>query len=269
MTTLITGATGGIGRELALLCAQHDDDLVITGRDADKLAVLKTTLEHDLDAHVVAVTIDLAHPGAAQRLHRFARERGIVVDTLINDAGFGDWSAFLDMDEERMRAMMQVNMVALAELMRLFGADMRARGHGRILNIASVAATTPGPYMAMYYATKAFVRSLGEAVSYELRSTGVTVTTVCPGPVTTGFEAAAHMKGKNFYTLPLFKPSAPERTAAFAYAKMQAGSTLAYQGALAKMTSFGVRLVPRVLAAALAAKLNGGDPACQTDDDRR
>ncbi|PAU69171.1 short-chain dehydrogenase [Bifidobacterium italicum] len=266
MTTLITGATGGIGRELALRCARHDADLIITGRDAGRLAVLKATLEHDLGARVVAVTIDLAHPDAAQRLHRFAHGRGIVVDTLVNDAGFGDWGAFLDMDEERMRAMMQVNMVTLAELMRLFGADMQARGHGRILNIASVAAVAPGPYMAMYYATKAFVRSLGEAVAYELRGSGVMVTTVCPGPVSTGFEHAAHMHGKNFYTLPLFKPSTPEATAAFAYARMQAGSALAYQGALAKMASFGVRLAPRALAARVAAKLNGGDPGARADD---
>lgn len=260
MTTLITGATGGIGGELAMLCAQHDADIIITGRDADRLATLKATLEHDLNANVIAVTLDLSQPNAAQRLHRFARERHITIDTLINDAGFGDWSAFLYMDEQRLRSMMQVNMVALTELTYRFGRDMRDRGHGRILNIASVAATVPGPYMAMYYATKAFVRSLGEAVSYELRGTGVSVTTVCPGPVTTGFEQAAHMHGSNFFTLPICKPSTPERAAAFAYAKMAAGSALAYQGALAKMVAFGARLVPRALAARIAARANGGDP---------
>ena len=258
MTTLITGASGGIGAQLALLCAQRDDELLITGRNADKLAAVKANLERDYHGKVTALTLDLAQPDAAARLEQYTVERHITIDTLINDAGFGDWTTFLDMDDDHMRAMMQVNMITLAELCHRFGRRMRTRGHGRILNIASVAAALPGPYMAMYYATKAFVRSLSVALAYELRGTGVTCTVVCPGPVSTGFERAANMHGRNFFTM--VKPSTPQAVARFAYAKMQAGSALAYSGAFAKLTALGVRGVPTRLAARCAAYMNGGDP---------
>ena len=258
MTTLLTGASGGIGAQLALLCAQHDDELLITGRDADRLAAVKANLEREYHGKVTAITLDLAQPDAAERLEQYTVERHMTIDTLINAAGFGDWTTFLGMDDDRMRAMMQVNMVTLTELCHRFGRRMRTRGHGRILNIASVAAALPGPYMAMYYATKAFVRSLSVALAYELRGTGVTCTVVCPGPVSTGFERAANMHGRNFFTM--VKPSTPQAVARFAYAKMQAGSALAYAGAFAKMTAFGVRGVPTRLAARCAAYMNGGEP---------
>ena len=128
--------------------------MLITGRNADKLAAVKANLERDYHGKVTAITLDLAQPDAAARLEQYTVERHITIDTLINDAGFGDWTTFLDMDDDHMRAMMQVNMVTLAELCHRFGRRMRTRGHGRILNIASVAAALPGPYMAMYYARR-------------------------------------------------------------------------------------------------------------------
>ncbi|KFI65779.1 SDR family NAD(P)-dependent oxidoreductase [Bifidobacterium cuniculi] len=258
MTTLITGATGGLGRELAMLCAAHNEDLLVTARDADRLTALKAELERGFHVQVMACTIDLGRPDAAQDLYRFAQEKGLQVDTLINNAGFGHYGTFLDTDEGTIQTMIGVNMTAVAMLCRLFGRDMRAHHRGRILNIASVASVMAGPYMAMYYATKAFVSSLGQALAVEMRGTGVTVTTVCPGPIATGFEQAAHMAGKNFFTMA--KPSSPETAARFAYARMQAGKALAYQGAMARMVAQGVRFVPRMVAARLAADANGGRP---------
>ncbi|MEE1296719.1 MAG: SDR family oxidoreductase [Bifidobacterium sp.] len=261
MTTLITGATGGLGKQLALLCAAHDEDLLITARNADELAELKADLEKEFHVRVTAVSVDLGDPNAADDLFRFTQEKHLQIDTLINNAGFGDYSAFLDMPAGKVTSMINVNMTAVALLCHRFGRAMRERAHGRILNIASVASVMAGPYMAMYYATKAFVSSLGQALAVELRGSGVTVTTVCPGPISTGFEQHAQMRGKNFFTMA--KPATPQAAARFAYAKMQAGTALSYQGAFAKVVAQGVRFIPRMLAARLAANANGGDPAAQ------
>ena len=147
MTTLITGATGGLGRELALLFANDDHDLLLTARHADQLAELQAKLIKQFHVHVTSVVLDLSDTEAAEKLFRYAQEKGIVIDTLVNCAGFGDWADFMHEDRRKLNAMMQVNMVTLAKLMRLFGEDMVGRHGGRILNIASVAATIPGPYI--------------------------------------------------------------------------------------------------------------------------
>lgn len=171
---LITGASGGIGRELAALFAADGHDLVITARSQERLDMIKTKLEQRFGVHVVTFAIDLSEANAPKKLHDFTTSQGIAVDHLVNNAGFADWTDFLDADWNRQNEMMQLNMHALAELTYRYGRDMRANGHGRILNISSVASMMAGPYMAMYFASKAFVRSLSEAVSHELRGTGVT-----------------------------------------------------------------------------------------------
>ena len=214
---LITGASGGIGRELATLFAADGHDLVITARSQERLNTVKTKLE--------------------QR--------------------FG-WTDFLDADWNRQNEMMQLNMHALAELTYRYGRDMRANGHGRILNISSVASMMAGPYMAMYFASKAFVRSLSEAVAHELRGTGVTVTCVCPGPTTTGFQKAANMSGRNFFTMT--KPATARQLATYAYRRMMRGSTLAYHGPLTKAGALAERVLPRALTRRIAAFMNGGKP---------
>ena len=154
--------------------------------------------------------------------------------------------------------MMQLNMHALAELTYRYGRDMRANGHGRILNISSVASMMAGPYMAMYFASKTFVRSLSEAVAHELRGTGVTVPCVCPGPTTTGFEKAANMSGRNFFTMT--KPATARQLATYAYRRMMRGSTLAYHGPLTKAGALAERVLPRALTRRIAAFMNGGKP---------
>ncbi|KAB8292782.1 SDR family NAD(P)-dependent oxidoreductase [Bifidobacterium avesanii] len=260
-TALITGATGGIGRELALLAARDGFDLVLTARNEARLETLADAIGRRTRVRVTTVALDLAEPDAAALLHERTERLGIAVDVLANNAGFADWTGYLDADWVRQSAMMQVNMHALAELAYRYGRDMRKRGHGRILNIASVAATMPGPYMAMYFASKAFVRSLGEALSYELKGTGVTVTTVCPGPTTTGFEQVARMSGRNFFTMT--RPASAASLARFAWRRTMRGSTLAYHGTTALAGALAERLLPRALNARIAAFMNGDDPSAR------
>ena len=256
---LITGASSGIGRELAALFAKDGHDLIITARNQARLDEVKRALEQRHGVRVVTIAMDLSENGAPKRLHEITSSQGLKVDHLINNAGFADWTGFLDADWERQQKMMRLNMNALAELMYLYGRDMRAAGHGRILNVSSVASMMPGPWMAMYFATKAFVRSLSQAVAYELRGTGVSVTCVCPGPTTTGFEKAAHMSGTNFFTLT--KPATARQLASYAYRKLMRGKPLAYHGYLTKSGAFAERVLPRALTARIAAVMNGGDPA--------
>ena len=255
---LITGASSGIGRELAALFAANGHDLVITARSQTRLDAVRDVLEGRYHVRVVPFAIDLSEPDAPQRLHDFTTSHGIVIEYLANNAGFADWTGYLDADWNRQQQMMRLNMEALAELTYRYGRDMRAAGHGRILNISSVASMMAGPYMAMYFATKAFVRSLSEAVAHELRGTGVTVTCVCPGPTTTGFAKAARMGGRNFFTMT--KPATARQLATFAYRRMMRGSILAYHGPLTKAGAFAERALPRAVTRTMAAFMNGGNP---------
>ncbi len=256
--TLITGASSGIGRELASLFAADGHDLVITARNRATLAEVKSLLERRYGVHVETFAIDLSENGAPLKLYDYTTSHGFIIDHLVNNAGFGEWTGFLDGTWRRQHEMMQLNMNALAELTYRYGRDMRDAGAGRILNVSSVASMMAGPYMAMYFASKAFVRSLSEAVACELRGTGVTVTCVCPGPTTTGFEKAAKMSGRNFFTMT--RPATARQLATYAYHKMLQGRTLAYHGMFTKSGALAERLLPRSVTRRLAAFMNGGDP---------
>lgn len=263
---LITGASGGIGRELAALFARDGFGLVLTARNEGRLNELKNTLEQHFDVPVTIIPLDLGAEGAARVLVDEVTAKGIEIEVLVNNAGFAEWSGFLDSDWERQHELMQVNMIALAELAYRFGRDMRTRGRGRILNISSVASMMAGPWMASYFASKAFVRSLSEALAHELHDSGVTVTCVCPGPTRTGFERAAHMSGRNFFTMT--RPADAQRLAAFAYRRTMAGRALAYHGTLTKAGALGEHILPRAASRRIAAFMNGGDPA-RTSHGRR
>ncbi len=187
---LVTGASAGIGVELARVLAV-DHDLVLTARREKQLYALADELRL---AHGTACSVfpaDLADPNAPRKLFDDIRVAGIAVDVLVNNAGFGDLGAFAKADLGKALRMIQVNVTALTELTGLFLPEFVARNSGRILNVGSVAGFQPGPLMAVYYATKAYVNSFSEALHSELRGTGVTVTVLCPGPVATEFGAAA------------------------------------------------------------------------------
>jgi short-subunit dehydrogenase len=193
MTALVTGASGGIGEELARLFAADGHNLVLVARSRDKLARLAEELQgkHGIAARVLAA--DLARAASSQEIFDELQRAGITVDALVNNAGFGSYGLFAETDLKSELDMLQVNVVALTHLSKLFLPGMLARRRGYVMNVASTAAFQPGPLMAVYYASKAYVLSFSEALTNECEGTGVRVSALCPGPTETGFVAAAGM----------------------------------------------------------------------------
>ena len=198
-TALITGASSGIGLELAKLHARQGGDLILVARSQDKLESLKQELEAKHSINVTVITQDLSETGAANRVFAQTQAMGLEVDILINNAGFGGHGLFHTRDLTAEEAMMQVNMAALTSLTHLYLHGMVERNRGRILNVSSTASFMPGPLQAVYYATKAYVTSFSQAIAEEVASNNVTVTALCPGPVVTGFVDVANLEG-----LPVF-----------------------------------------------------------------
>lgn len=186
--TIITGATAGIGYELAKTCAKHGEKLILVGRNKDKLKKVKDKLSKLVETQ--AIVADLAKPGISEKIHAEVKAKGYKISTLINNAGFGDHSPFGESDNKKNVDMIQVNVTALTELCRFFINDIEEGGH--IVNVASVAGFIPGPYMATYFATKAYVISFSVALNEERED--ITVSTICPGPTKTEFEEKAKTK---------------------------------------------------------------------------
>lgn len=193
-TALVTGASGGIGLELARLLAADGHDLVLTARSGDKLQALAGELRSGAGVECRVVPVDLALPGGAADLAAVVADLGTPIDVLVNNAGFGLQGGFLEIELDEQLALLQLNVVALTELAWRFGRPMAERGRGRILNVASTAAFQPGPWMAAYYASKAYVLSLSDALASELEGSGVGVTALCPGPTATGFAERAEIQ---------------------------------------------------------------------------
>ncbi|HZC76160.1 MAG TPA: SDR family oxidoreductase, partial [Ktedonobacterales bacterium] len=193
-TALVTGASSGIGEELARLFARDGYDLVLVARGKTQLEALAAELRQRHGVSLTVLATDLAQPAAAQAIYDELTRAGITVDVLVNNAGYATYGSFTEIPAETELAMLQVNMAALTHLCKLFLPPMVRRGSGRVLNVASTAAFQPGPLMAAYYASKAYVLSLSEALANELRGTGVTVTALCPGPTRSGFQSRAKME---------------------------------------------------------------------------
>ncbi len=248
-TALITGASGGIGRELARTMAADGWNLVLVARNESKLQELAGELAgSEQDERRVSVriaSIDLAQEDAARRLVEFLSRENIEVDALVNNAGLGDLSPFVDSDWEKNRLMIRVNIEALTELTRLLVPSMISRGGGYILNIASVASFQPGPLMAVYYATKAYVLSLSEALSEELRSEGIGVTALCPGPTRSGFQETAGVEDVPVLNNRLM-PSATS-VARYGYRAMMRGRRVAIHGFLFRVLLVLSRVLPRIV----------------------
>jgi short-subunit dehydrogenase len=249
---VITGASSGLGAEFARLAARESYDVVLVARRLPELTALAQELSSAHGIQARAIASDLSRPSAPQEL--FDALKGQAPAVLINNAGFGDTGAFLDLPLARATGMVELNCSALMELCWLFGRGMRERKEGRILNIASTAAFQPGPGMATYYASKAFVLSFSEALAHELQGSGVTVTAHCPGATATGFAGTAGNDRSRLFQQQ--KPADAAAVALHGWRAMQAGTVVAIPGALNKLGAFGIRLTPRKLAAGLAAHLN-------------
>lgn len=239
---LITGASSGIGLELARIAARDGHDLTLAARGEERLTQLAGELEKSHGVSVAVIPVDLAQPGAGERLFRAVQTRGLTVDVLINNAGYGFHGPFLKGDLSDQLGMVQVNIAALTDLTYRFLPAMVGRGYGRVLNVASVAAFTPGPFMAVYHATKAYVLSLSEALAYELRETGVTVTALCPGPVLTGFQERSGMGMTLGHRLMLTRA---DEVASAGYRAMRRGSPLVVPGFMNRLLLFSARLMSR------------------------
>ena len=253
---LITGATGGIGLELAKLFAKREVPLILVARNADRLHRIARYFQDEFHVSVLTVAQDLSVGGAAETVYEAVHSAGWEVEYLVNNAGFGDWSRFVESDWKKQSDMIGLNILALTGLCRFFGQDMRARKSGRILNVASVAAFLPGPYMSVYYASKAYVRSFSIALAEELKHDGVTVTVLCPGPTSTGFEKAANLD----HGSPMFKSmksASPRNCAIYAYHAMMCGQTVACHTLPSNLIRIGVHFATAKFAAKQSAKVNG------------
>jgi short-subunit dehydrogenase len=243
---VVTGASSGIGREFAILLAHKKHNLILVARNKRVLDDLGEVLRlQGID--VVVTAADLAEE--VQRKRCITNIAKYKVDLLFNNAGFGDFGDFVNADWPKLNRMLQLNIVALSELAHIIGGQMLQAGHGRIVNVASTAAFFPGPKMATYYASKAYVLSFSQALAHELKPYGVTVTALCPGPTTSGFQKAASLEKSNLMKDLAMPPAAS--VAAFAYKKMMQGAVVAIPGASNKLQ---VQL-PRVLPKSLMVKV--------------
>ncbi|KAF7781045.1 hypothetical protein PRUB_b0138 [Pseudoalteromonas rubra] len=250
-TALITGASSGIGLELARLHAQQGGDLVLVARSENKLNALKKELEQSHGVNACVITADLTEPASAQAIYNETKRQGIEIDILINNAGFGGHGFFHERELQADLDMIQVNISSLTALTHLFVQDMTTRKRGKILNVSSTVSLLPGPLQATYYATKAFVTSFSQALAEELRDHGISVTALCPGPVATEFA-----KTGNLEELAVFKQGkSPESVARCGYQAMQKGKLLAFNDPMLNfMLNWIVPLLPRRLVLALSRR---------------
>ncbi|PWG00389.1 SDR family NAD(P)-dependent oxidoreductase [Levilactobacillus bambusae] len=189
-TGLITGATGGLGSEFVKLFAAKGNDLVVVGRNPQKLTTLKKDTENDYGVRVYTIAVDFSDETAAEQIYEQVKKDQLQIDYLVNNAGLGGQGSFIERTMDQDISMMRVNMLVPTKLMKLFIPEFVKRGSGKVLNVSSSAALIPGPLQAEYYATKAYLTSLSNAIAYEVKDTGVTVTTLMPGAIETGFAKA-------------------------------------------------------------------------------
>jgi short-subunit dehydrogenase len=251
-TALITGASGGIGKELAEIFASRGTDLILVSRSGQMLKEIKEVFERKYGVMVRTVEKDLSVPGSASEVWEELTMQGAEISYLVNNAGFGDIGMFAECDWDKQERMINLNILALAHLTRLALPGMIARGYGRILNVASTASFQPGPTMSVYFASKAFVLSFSEAVGNEVKDKGVTVTALCPGSTRSGFHAAALGEGRTAREREL--PSA-RSVAGYGYRSMMKGRAVAIPGFMNAFMAFCVRFMPRALVVKAARKI--------------
>jgi short-subunit dehydrogenase len=253
-TALITGASSGIGYELAKCFAADGVNLVLVARELTRLNPIASELQSTFKVSAKVIAADLSRPVAPAEIYRETARASLAVDYLVNNAGFGAGGAFEDTGLQTQLDMMQVNMVSLVHLTKLYLPDMRSRGSGGILNVASTAAFQPGPLMSIYYATKAFVLSFTEAIADELRGS-ITVTALCPGPTATDFQRRAHIEHiRLMKSSPMGMMTASE-VARIGYRGFLKGKVIVIPGLMNKIGVQSVRISPRAAVRRVTRKL--------------
>jgi short-subunit dehydrogenase len=249
-TALITGASGGIGYELARLFAHDHYNLVLVARSADKLDQVAAELQSQFGISVRTIALDLAAASAPTFLFDQLQRDEVAVDILVNNAGFGVFGEFASTTEEEILGQIHLNITALTDLTRLFLSAMLARRSGKIMNVASTAAFQPGPLMAVYYATKAYVLSFSQALANEVARSGVVVNCFCPGATDTDFQKRANLENSRLFKK--FRPMTAEAVARDGYRGLMAGRTLVISGLKNWLVAESVRFAPRKLVTSLS-----------------
>lgn len=253
LTVLITGASSGIGRSLARLFARDGYSLVLVARRRSVLEELAAELGREHGGRVDVIPVDLADPAAAMHLHAELQRAGLAVDVLVNNAGFGMQGAFAGLPAERQLQMIHLNVTALTALTRLLLPSMLARGRGGVLNVGSTAAFQPGPFMAVYYATKAYVVSFSEALADELSGSGLRVSCLAPGPTATAFAAEAGAAESRLFR---GETMSVDEVATIGYDGWKKGKSLVVAGRRNWWRAFAVRLLPRAWVRKAVRELN-------------
>ena len=247
--TLITGATGGLGKAFAKIYAKNSNNLLLVGTNDEKLTTLKDELENSFNVTVDFISADFADKTQLKKVYEYAKNKEYFVNNLVNCAGFGDRTDFIDMDVDLQLKMIDVNCNALLYFCRVFITDMVKNNEGHIINACSLAAFVPGPYMCTYHASKAFVLNLTESIAHEIRKTKVKILALCPGPFISGFVE----KAKNDWTFKKIKPVSADKIALFGYKKSIKGKRIAIPGFTNKLTAFAPRFFTRKFVAKVSA----------------
>jgi uncharacterized protein len=252
-TALITGASSGIGLELAKVMAQRGHHLVLTARREKRLKELRQELEINYGIQVTIFPIDLAKQEAPQKLFDFTQKESLEIDILINNAGIGDYGYFHESSWEKTAVMIDLNIRALTHLTRLYLPEMIKKDRAYVMNVASTAAFQPGPLMSVYYASKHYVLAFSEGIANELNGTGVTVTALCPGPTDSEFQEHSNQtKSKLFDNLPV---ATSAEVAEYGYQAMMKGKRVAIHGVINKIAPKFTGLFPRSFVTAVTRKI--------------
>lgn len=251
--TLITGASSGIGYELASVFARHNHNLILVARSTEKLESLKTEIEKNFSVVAEVISADLSKTASAEELFEKIQKKNLTVDILVNNAGFGDHGLFANEDPKKIEEMILLNVLTLTKLTRLFLPQMIERKYGKILNVASTASFQAGPLMSVYYATKAYVLSFSEGIYEELKGTGISVTALCPGPTESGFQEAANIS--NITIVNTMKLPTSKDVAEFGYNALIKNKAVAVHGVMNSIMASSTGFVPRALTRKLVKKL--------------
>jgi short-subunit dehydrogenase len=242
---LISGASEGIGCELAKIFAEHKYNLLLIARNTKKLLQLQTGLGADTDINIKTLTLDLSIPEAPQKILDFTKKNDIKIDILINNAGIGNYGNFLETDINIEKTMIDLNIRTLTEMCKLFLPSMINSGFGKIMNVASTAAFFPGPKMAVYYASKSYVLSFSEALNSELKKQNISVTALCPGPTASQFMTRANMGSSRLFNNPLMHLMSSQSVAEYGFKSLMKGKTVAVPGYVNKLLTISPRFFPK------------------------